>query len=254
MERPDELNRNADVEQLKAEISETQAELQQTVAELQERLSPTTLKNQAVDSVREAAVSVRENVRDATVGRVQHMMRGQNPVPFTLIGIGAAWLLMNNRSTRPWRESGYTEDDSSWDNSTSYVSSDDEVASDGRDAYMDDTGFTSDLNSGWPGVRQRASDVGLRTRQQARRVANRARSGWDHLLQDNPLALGIAALAAGAIVGAALPRTETEDGYLGETRDNLVETARSKAQEGVESARTMARETIQTVTGGEQRT
>ena len=260
MERPDELNRDANVEQLKAEISDTQAELQQTVAELQDRLSPTTLKNQAVDTVREAAVNVRENVRDATVGRVQHMMRGQNPIPFALIGIGAAWLLMDNRSSRRWREggSGYMEYDSSWDNSTSYLSADDDLSSSSSYAggtSMDDTRSTADWNRDRSSVRERASEVGMQAREQARRVAYRARSGWDHLLEDNPLALGIAALAAGAIVGAALPRTETEDEYLGETRDNLVETARSKAQEGVESARTMAKETIQKVTGDDaQRT
>jgi hypothetical protein len=120
---------------------------------------------------------------------------------------------------------------------------------------MNDMGSFSGVNRRRTSVRQRASDVGVQAREQARRVAGRARSGWDHLLQDNPLALGIAALAAGAIVGAALPRTETEDEYLGETRDSLVETARSKAQEGVESARTIAKETIHKVTGDDaQRT
>ena len=250
MERPDELNRNADVEQLKAEISETQAELQQTVAELQDRLSPTTLKNHAVDSVREAAVSVRENVRDATVGRVQHMVRGQNLVPFALIGIGAAWWLLDNRSRRRGRNGSYTEYDVSWDSSPSYLSQDDELASAySSEAFVDDRGSLSEVHGAPSNTRRRVSEVGREAREQARRVADRARTGWDHLLHDNPLALGIAALAAGALVGAVLPRTETEDEYLGETRDNLVESARSKAQEGVESARTIARETMHKVTG-----
>jgi hypothetical protein len=119
MERPDELNQPEDVEQLKAEISETQAELQQTVAEIQERLSPATLKHQAADTVREAASNVRDNVRDATIGRVEHMMRGQNPIPYALIGIGAAWLLASNRSSgRRWNGGGYNEYDASWSTST----------------------------------------------------------------------------------------------------------------------------------------
>jgi hypothetical protein len=182
------------------------------------------------------------------------MVIGQNPIPFALIGIGAAWLLMDNRSSRESRS--YSEYDSSWDHSPAYLSSDDELGSSyADDTYMNDMGSFSGVNRRRTSVRQRASDVGVQAREQARRVAGRARSGWDHLLQDNPLALGIAALAAGAIVGAALPRTETEDEYLGETRDSLVETARSKAQEGVESARTIAKETIHKVTGDDaQRT
>jgi ElaB/YqjD/DUF883 family membrane-anchored ribosome-binding protein len=255
METPDELRSNADVEQLKAEISDTQAELQQTVAEIQDRLSPATLKHQAADTVREAATNVRENVREATIGRVQHMVRGQNPIPFALIGIGAAWLLANNRSSsRHWDDNDYDEYDSSWGTSTSYISSEDEFSS----PYVGDLGSTTgtDMSSGtrrWAsGTRQRASEAGAQARQRARRVATQARSRFDMMLHDNPMALGIAALAAGAVVGAALPRTETENEYLGEARDNLVESAKSMAEDSVESARAVAKETIQKVTGSEE--
>jgi hypothetical protein len=143
MERPDELNSNADVEQLKAEISDTQAELQQTVAEIQDRLSPANLKNQAADTVRDAAT----NVREATIGRVHQMVRGQNPIPYALIGIGAAWLLMNNRSRRQWNgSSDYTEYDSSWETSTSYLSSEDEFSSPYvGEAFTDESGRTGGL-------------------------------------------------------------------------------------------------------------
>jgi hypothetical protein len=233
MDTPDELKSNADVRQLKAEISDTQAELQQTVAEIQERLSPAHLKHQAADTVREAATTVRENVRDATIGRVQHMVRGQNPIPYALIGIGAAWLLATRRSGRNAGAGEYEEYDSSWSGSTSHLSADDEFAS----PYVG--GVDASARSGSAGrwredARQRVAQLGSETRDRARRVAFQARSRWDMMLHDNPMALGIAALAAGALVGAALPRTETEDEYLGETRDNLVESARSMAEQSVQ--------------------
>jgi ElaB/YqjD/DUF883 family membrane-anchored ribosome-binding protein len=242
MERPDELNANPDVQQLKAEISDTQVELQQTVAEIQDRLSPAHLKHQAADTVREAAT----NVREATIGRVQHMVRGQNPIPYALIGIGAAWLLANNRSSRRWDgDDDYAEYDSSWNSSTSYISSEDEFNSPYAGEFRD-TGSTgrgvgqraAELSSD---ARQRAAEMSREARQRARRVAMQARSRWNTMLDDNPMALGIAALAAGALVGAALPRTETENEYLGETRDSLVD-----------SARTMAQETVQKVAGSEE--
>jgi hypothetical protein len=249
MERPDELNPDADVEQLKAEISNTQAELQQTVAEIQDRLSPATLTHQAADSVREAAT----NVRDKTIGRMQHMVRGQNPIPYALIGIGAAWLLASNRSRRQWDGSDdYAEYDASWNTSTSYISSEDEFASPYAGRAFSGDADESRFRAVGSEARHRAAEVSREARARARRVATQARSRWDSMINENPMALGIAALAAGALVGATLPRTELEDEYMGDTRDNLVDSARSMAKDSVETARSAATETIQKVTGGQE--
>jgi hypothetical protein len=247
METPDELKSNPEVQQLKAEISDTQAELQQTVAEIQDRLSPAHLKHQATDTVREAAT----NVKEQTIGRVQHMVRGQNPIPFALIGIGAAWLLASNRSSRRWDDSEYSDYDSSWSSSTSYISSEDEFASPyagelGSSAAYGSTGSSGRAQE----ARRRAAELSSEARQRARRVASQARSRWDTMMHDNPMALGIAALAAGAIVGASLPRTEMENEYMGETRDNLMESARSMAHDSVDSAKSMAKEAVEKVAGG----
>lgn len=248
MERPDELNSNPEVEQLKVEISETQAELHQTVAEIQERLSPTNLKHQAADTVRDAAT----NVREATIGRMQHMVRGQNAIPYALIGIGAAWLLASNRSGGRWDNGrDYAEYDASWDNSTSYWSADDELAS-GAGTFDHESGRSQALGELSVDARRRASEMSRQARERARRAAGQARSRWDSMLNDNPMALGIAALAAGAVVGATLPRTEMENEYLGETRDQLVESARTMAQEKVETAKSIAKETIQSATNAEE--
>jgi ElaB/YqjD/DUF883 family membrane-anchored ribosome-binding protein len=247
MERPDELNSNPDVQQLKAEISDTQAELHQTVAEIQDRLSPTHIKNQAADTVRDAA----SNVRDATIGRVQHMVRGQNPIPYALIGIGAAWLLASNRRRRTEGDV-YAEYDSSWDTSTSYISSEDEFASPyAGHAFAEESQESGRLGRAGSNARQRASEMSREARERARRAATQARSRFDGMMHDNPMTLGIAALAAGAVVGAALPRTRMENQYMGETRDQLLDNARSMAHDSVESARSMAKGAIENVTGGE---
>jgi hypothetical protein len=103
-------------------------------------------------------------------------------------------------------------------------------------------------------VGERASEIGAQARERARRTAMQARSRWGGMMNDNPMALGIAALAAGALVGAALPRTETENQYLGETRDSLVESAKSMAHDSVDSAREVAKETVSKVIGGESNT
>lgn len=202
MEKPDELSANAEVQQIKAEISDNQAEIQQTVAEIQDRLSPAYLKDQAASTVREA-----------TIGKVQHMMNGNNPIPYALIGIGAAWLLVNRRSSDGHRN-GYGNNERTW--------SAERIQSANR---------ASSTTGDWQAV---ASEKAEELTDSARRVAYKARNRWESMLDDNPMAIGIAALAAGALIGASLPQTEVENDYLGETRDQLVDSAREVAHDAVE--------------------
>ena len=70
--------------------------------------------------------------------------------------------------------------------------------------------------------------------ERARVAAYRARNRWESMLDENPMALGIAALAAGALIGATLPQTDVENEYLGETRDQMLESAREVAHDAVE--------------------
>lgn len=260
MERPDELGAGAassgspgatpkttsseqEMQQLKAEIADNQAQLQETVAEIQERLSPTHLKDQATEAVREA-----------TVGRVQHMMNRagetvegarrttrraatsvasevrSSPIPYAMIAIGAAWLLMSKRSQREWDDDDYDLIDDY--GSTELASSDYESRAYGS------TGVSDDRSSNVAGTIRRArtslASVGTGARERARRATWRARSGWETMLQENPLVLGVAAIAAGALVAAALPSTEVENRYMGEARESVVESAREVAQTAVE--------------------
>ncbi|KIN65855.1 hypothetical protein Z945_902 [Sulfitobacter noctilucae] len=56
---------------------------------------------------------------------------------------------------------------------------------------------------------------------QARRSSARA----SDMFEDQPLVAGALAIAVGAAIGAALPRTRIEDEYLGEQSDNLMQEA-----------------------------
>lgn len=51
------------------------------------------------------------------------------------------------------------------------------------------------------------------------------------LLQENPLALGLAALALGALLGMLLPETQRENELLGPRRDQLAEQAQNTVKE-----------------------
>lgn len=60
----------------------------------------------------------------------------------------------------------------------------------------------------------------------ARDQWQRARSGIDSLVNEQPLALGAIGLAIGAILGAAAPRTRLEEQTMGEASRNLAEKAK----------------------------
>lgn len=64
---------------------------------------------------------------------------------------------------------------------------------------------------------------------------------WD-MMEENPLIVGTAALAAGALLGMSLPTTSTEDRFMGERRDHLVEDAKETVQETTRKVQSIARE------------
>jgi hypothetical protein len=70
-------------------------------------------------------------------------------------------------------------------------------------------------------ARLAAIDAQARIEHEMRYRGRQART----LARDNPLMLGLAAFAVGAIAAAALPRSRVEDEYLGHYRDRLVDEA-----------------------------
>jgi ElaB/YqjD/DUF883 family membrane-anchored ribosome-binding protein len=92
------------------------------------------------------------------------------------------------------------------------------------------------------------------TREQFSNVSEQARHGaqvatdqFRSTLQDSPLALGIAALAAGAIVGLSLPSTRIEGEYMGEARDRVVDRAKSMAHDATEKVQRVTEEAGRTL-------
>jgi hypothetical protein len=122
---------DADTEEIKARIEQTRAEMSDTIDAIQHKLSPDTIKEQAVDSVKDmteaAKEAAKEAVREAfdqtkhaihgaTIGKVETIMGTtretarekssgildtirQNPVPAALAAIGIGWLVMKGRSS-----------------------------------------------------------------------------------------------------------------------------------------------------------
>ena len=116
----EDVSAEDDTAEIRANIEHTRAEMSETINALQDRLSPTNIKEQAKEQVREQFYEAKEMVRDATIGRVENMMHSagdtvndarntmmetirQNPIPAALVGIGLGWLFMNRQSTSSQR-------------------------------------------------------------------------------------------------------------------------------------------------------
>jgi len=62
--------------------------------------------------------------------------------------------------------------------------------------------------------------------------------------KQNPIGLGIAAVAVGFVVGTLLPSTDAEDERLGEMSDEVGRKAREAGQEALERGKDVAREAV----------
>jgi hypothetical protein len=69
----------------------------------------------------------------------------------------------------------------------------------------------------------------------------RVGSRMEETFQENPLLIGAAVLAAGALLGALIPSTRREDALMGKTRDGLVRQAQTFAQDTLEKAEDVVR-------------
>jgi Protein of unknown function (DUF3618) len=97
-------------------------------------------------------------------------------------------------------------------------------------------------------VRRQASELGG----QARRGMHDARAGFWETLEEQPLVVGAATLAAGLLVGLLLPSTEHEDELMGKTRDSLLDEVKGLGEEALETGKQIASAAADTLTQSAQ--
>jgi len=76
-----------------------------------------------------------------------------------------------------------------------------------------------------------------------------SRERFDRALEEKPLVVGLAAMAAGLLAGFALPHTKAEDRMCGRTSDRLKDEARRRGQEALDEGKEVAMHVADTALG-----
>jgi hypothetical protein len=190
--------------ELEREGEEIRADLDRTLDEIERKLSPGELLDRSVDFLRDHGSDFLAEAGE-TVRR--------NPVPVLLTAAGLVWLttsIVKSRSASGHSET-WTEDTSrkATRRATEKVSNSVEAVKDGTKGVMHE-------------VQDRMQGAG---------------STFVSLVQEQPVALGALALAAGALLGAALPITPYENRLVGPIHDRTMARAKELGQREYENIR-----------------
>jgi ElaB/YqjD/DUF883 family membrane-anchored ribosome-binding protein len=242
--------------------------MSQNIDELGDRLNPQNLKQQAKDSIRNAASGAVSNVGEQarrTGFRLVDVIR-ENPLPVIAVGAGVTWLLtQRSRSeisgNRMARYSYTGPERRQYEGSEfagrQYEGRQFENFEEGEFEGQSRGGIKSRVGNAISGVREKVSGTtsgiaekagelasGTKERVgqigwQARRQTDRVKTNLEHAATENPLAVAVGAAILGMAIGLLLPETERENQMMGSTRDQLVDRA-ERTVERVKDAATEA--------------
>jgi len=220
---PDELER---------EIDQKRERIEDLVGALESRLSPGQLFDQALSYTKGHSGEFAHNLGNTLKA---------NPVPAVLTSVGLLWLALGQNRTPAPATTGTPLQDK---------------LSGALDSVANGAGHTRDsLNRGSHDVRdkvtglgesvsakasetgERLSDTAAQAKDTLADQAQQLKGTFETLLREQPLVVGALGIALGALLGAALPRTETEDRALGKHSDKLTAKAKQAASSGYEQVK-----------------
>lgn len=256
---------NDETQHLKAQIEETRSQMGETIDALQEKLSFSNLSEQVSEHVNNAIETAKNSVYDATIGKAVGLMKNMgdgitkntivrtarnNSVPLILIGAGAGLLAYNAYSGGGSRRRRRRRSDEFGDRERARLDMERGTSFDTEERHREASstmGLLSDkaaavtdkVSSAANSAYESASNAVTTAVTGARDAANTAYSKageygtaaydtYDQYMDTNPLAVGAAAFALGAVVGLAIPATRYEGELMGETRDELLRKAQDK--------------------------
>lgn len=181
-----------DPAELEREIDQQRLRVEQLVEALETRLSPSDLVDRMVGMGKDGG---REFVTN-----LSHTVRA-NPMPTLLTAAGMLWLY--SQKDRPVERDLQSS------------------ASDGDDHSLRDS-----VSDKWDATKERAGSA----KDFTNRKLHGAGDSFQHMLEENPLALGAIGVAVGALLGGLLPSTDAEDRWMGDMRERVGQGVRQEAR------------------------
>ena len=224
-------------EQIEREIDAQRASIGNIVDQLESKFTPGQMFDQAW--------GLMQNNGSTFITNLGTSVRN-NPVPAVLTSVGLLWLMMSqNRPPvpQPVYRTGPDQDRAGeWADGLA----------DGIDSARDHLHQTADsLKEDYQSLKGKAAHLGDNVGAASENLSHAMHDAGDRLarnsqvlgqqfnqlLKEQPLVVAAAGIALGALLGAALPTTSTEQRMMGRTSAGLVDKVKKQAQEGYEAVR-----------------
>jgi ElaB/YqjD/DUF883 family membrane-anchored ribosome-binding protein len=247
-----EMSNEERIDELRAELRQTRSEMHRTVEELQERLSPSHLKGELQDKVRDATVgkAKKATYKAREAGSDFMDVIRENPVPAVLGGISIGWLLVKSRrhegygtrgiparylSSEAYQEETYTGEPYSEEESVGRKFQ--HKAADLREEARERAGEYSEKAREYSErAKQKLSETGSLASERAQELSVDIRERTSDALQSNPFGVALVVLGFGMLAGLLIPSSRKEMELGEQIATGTAETARST----MEKARTAA--------------
>jgi len=227
---------------IRAGIDDTRERISQDLDEIGERLNPRHVKDQVKDGIREATIGRVEDMAREAGDRLNEVSGGlvqtikANPVPAAMAGVGLAWLFMSRGSTgaRP-QQGGYRYSSGRTDYEYN-------PRADSYEASQSRFGGTTEVvKDKVDGATEKAQEL---VSQAADTSSAQVRRLEDTFFE-NPVAVGLAVMAAGLAVGLVLPETAPERRITRNLGTQIADKVSDVAQETKEKAQHVADRAIE---------
>lgn len=245
---------------LEREIDQQRDSINDIVNALESRLSPGELLDKAMTYAKGNGGEFINNLGSTIKA---------NPVPTLLTSVGLMWMMMGQNRSQPYTNAGMSSTgmsstgmSSTGTSSTGIVDSLRDKASGLSDTLHDKAnsmsgavhdktdsmrtqtqGFKdkaadmrSSTSDSMSSARQTVSEKAQTASETMRNQTAKAKSGFQYMLEEQPLALGAIGIAVGALLGATLPATERENRLMGKTSDRITDKVKMKAEQGYAKA------------------
>lgn len=195
-----------DPRELEREVDQQRAHLEDTITALAQRFVPSQWLDQIVNYTRQSGGG------DLTRNLMETVRA--NPIPTLLTATGITWLLMGPNRRPPSYESSRYED---------YGSAEEPSSA----SYGVDTAYDPHAGEGHHelGTSDRLRHMSESARHMASRSRHQSQAGFERLLREQPLAIGVMGIALGALLGASMPTSRREDEMLSPYRERFNEKA-----------------------------